>query len=135
VDSVFASALEQARLVREGAVSATELVEHALERIGRLDPELNAFVTVCADDALDAARVIDDGTGDEPFRGVPIAIKDLSATAGIRTTYSSRAFAAFVPDLGRAVLVLRGAVDRGAPRTHGRRRGRAPRRHGRLRAR
>jgi amidase len=110
VDLVFASALEQARLVREGAVSATELVEHALERTGRLDPELNAFVTVCADEALAAARAIDAGTGDEPFRGVPIAIKDLSATAGLRTTYSSRAFADFVPDFDVAVVRrLRGA--------------------------
>ena len=51
-------AVEQARLVREGEVSSLELVELYLERIARLDPELNSFVTVCAEEALARARDI-----------------------------------------------------------------------------
>jgi amidase len=104
VDLPFVSALEQARLVREGEVSATELVELYLERIDRLDPQLNTFVTVCRDEALEVARALDATPGSAPFRGVPIAIKDLTATAGIRTTYSSRAYAEYVPDFDSAVV-------------------------------
>ena len=104
MELAFLSAVEQARLVRRGDVSSVELVELCLERIGRLDPSLNSFVTVCADEALAAARSMDETRGDAPFRGVPIAVKDLTATAGIRTTYSSRAFAENVPDFDTAVV-------------------------------
>jgi amidase len=93
VPLAFLPALEQARLVREREVSAVELVEEYLARIDRLDPELNSYVTVCADEALAAAQAPVDG----PFSGVPTPIKDLVDTAGIRTTYSCRAFAANVP--------------------------------------
>jgi amidase len=91
-------------MVREREVTSRELVELSLERIARLDPELNAFVTVCAEEALARARELDRMGGDEPFRGVPIGIKDLTATAGIRTTYSSRAYAENVPDFDTAVV-------------------------------
>jgi amidase len=94
---VFASAIEQAALVRTGAVSPVELTRAYLDRIERLDPELNAFVTVAADQALAAAREQESSSGDAPFRGVPIAIKDLHETAGLRTTYSSRLYADNVP--------------------------------------
>jgi amidase len=104
MELAFLSALEQARLVRSRAVSSKELVAASLERIGRLDPTLNAFVTVCAEEALAAAGAIDSTPGDAPFRGVPIAVKDLTATAGIRTTYSSRAYADYVPDFDTAVV-------------------------------
>ena len=104
MELAFLSAVEQARLVREREVSSTELVETYLDRIERLDRELNAFVTVCGEDALARAAEIDGGTGDEPFRGVPIAVKDLTPTAGIRTTFSSRAYANFVPEYDTAVV-------------------------------
>jgi amidase len=104
VELAFASALEQARLVREGEVSSVELVELYLDRIAQLDPDVNAFVTVSADEARAAAREADASPSDAPFRGVPIGIKDLTATAGIRTTYSSRAFASNVPDFDTAVV-------------------------------
>jgi amidase len=104
VELAFASALDLARLIRDGEVSSLELVELYLDRIARLDPELNAFVTVPADEARAAARRADAGEGGAPFRGVPIGVKDLTATAGIRTTYSSRAFADNVPDFDMAVV-------------------------------
>jgi len=97
-------AVEQARLVREGEVSSLELVALYLERIARLDLELTSFGTVCAEEALARAREIDSGNGAGAFRGVPIGVKDLAATAGIRTTYSSRAFATNVPDFDTAVV-------------------------------
>ncbi len=104
MELAFVSAVEQARLVRSGEVSSVELVSSALERIGRIDPALNAFVTVCAEEALAVAQHIDASPDDAPFRGVPIAVKDLAATAGIRTTYSSRAYADYVPDFDTAVV-------------------------------
>ncbi len=106
MELALAPALEQARLVREGEVSSAELVELSLERIERIDPALNSFVTVCGEEAHARAREIDatPETAGGSFRGVPIAVKDLTATAGIRTTYSSRAFADFVPDFDMAVV-------------------------------
>jgi amidase len=99
-DLAFAPALEQAALVRTGDVSPLELVELYLERIERLDPKLNAYVTVDADGARAAAGAPLDG----PFAGVPIPIKDLNETAGLRTTYSCRAFADYVPKTDAAVV-------------------------------
>ena len=94
MELAFLPATEQARLVREREVSPVELVELYLERIERLDPELGAFVTVCADEALADARAKADAPAEAPFHGVPIALKDLDTTAGIRTTFSCKAFAA-----------------------------------------
>ena len=99
-DLAFAPALDQAALVRAGDVSPLELVELYLERIERLDPQLNAYVTVDADGARAAAGAPLDG----PFAGVPIPIKDLNETAGLRTTYSCRAFANYVPKTDAAVV-------------------------------
>jgi amidase len=104
MELAFLSATEQASLIRSGDLSSRELVQHYLERIERLDPALNAFVTVCGNRALADAQASDARGGDAPFRGVPIAIKDLTATAGIRTTYSCRAFADHVPDFDTAVV-------------------------------
>ena len=100
----FLPATEQARLIRDKQVSALELAELYLDRIERLDPELNAFVTVRGEEALEDARAADASRSDAPFRGVPIAVKDLTATKDIRTTYSSRAFADNVPDFDTAVV-------------------------------
>ena len=103
-DLAFATATEQAELVRRGEVSPVELVELYLGRIERIDPELNAYVTVCGEEALAAARAAEAEPSDRPFHGVPLPIKDLNETAGIRTTFSSRAFADYVPDFDVAVV-------------------------------
>jgi amidase len=94
----FSSASEQARLIRRRELSPVELVQTYLERIDRLDPQLNAYVTVDGDAALAQARDAEAAPSDRPFHGVPIAIKDMTDTAGLRTTYSSRAFRKYVPD-------------------------------------
>ncbi|MFO7571395.1 MAG: amidase family protein [Gaiellaceae bacterium] len=107
MDLAFTTATEQAGLIRSGAVSAAELVELYLARIERLDPELNAYVTVRAEEALAEARAADAAPSGAPFHGVPIAIKDLTPTAGARTTFSSRAYAEFVPDFDMAVAAPR----------------------------
>lgn len=98
----FLPALEQARLVRERQVSPVELTELYLERIERLDPELGAYVTVRGEEALAEAQVKAGEPAEPPFHGVPISLKDLDTTAGIRTTFSSHAFASNVPDFDLA---------------------------------
>ncbi|MFN2545658.1 MAG: amidase [Actinomycetota bacterium] len=98
-DLAFASALEQADLVRRGEVSPVELVELYANRIEKLNPELNAYVTPTLDRALDEARgLVPASGGGAPFHGVPISIKDLNDTAGVRTTQGSAAFADRVPE-------------------------------------
>ena len=80
-------------------VSAVELARDTLDRIARLDPALNAFVTVDAEGALAQARAADEarakGTAG-PLAGVPIAHKDVLMTAGLKTTCGSRMLANFV---------------------------------------
>ena len=96
----FLPATEQARLVREKELSPVELVSTYLERIEKFDEQLNTFVTVLADQALEQARAAEQAIGSEdlpPFHGVPITIKDLNQTAGVKTTSSCKAFADFVP--------------------------------------
>src|SRR4029077_12591707 len=94
-------AVALAAAVRSGEGSPVELVERSLREIERADAEMNAFVTVCGEQALETARgALPEG----PFTGVPIAIKDLTETAGIRTTFSSRAFADYVPQHDMAVV-------------------------------
>src|SRR5207247_8520637 len=85
----FLTATEQARLIRRREVSPIELVDVYLERIGRLDPQLNAFVTVSADEALAEARRAESRPADRPFHGVPLPIQDMPDTAALRPTYSS----------------------------------------------
>src|SRR5262249_17741818 len=94
-----ASALEQARLVRDRRISSEELTRAYLARIERLNPTLNAFVQVTAAAALRAAREKDEALlrGDEvpPFHGVPTAIKDLNLVRGAFTRFGSRAMKYF----------------------------------------
>jgi amidase len=105
------TALEQAAAVRRGELSATELVEHHLARIDALGRTVGAFVTVTPDQARSLATAVDaaraaDPNGLPPLAGVPTAIKDLTLTAGVRTTFGSAAFADFVPDVDADVVRL-----------------------------
>jgi amidase len=103
-DLLFRPAGDLAALVRGGEVSARELVEVSLERIEALQPDLNAFVHVDAERALATADAVE--AGDErPFAGVPIAVKDTAAVAGMPYTLGSDAFGDFVP--GHDAFVVR----------------------------
>src|SRR3954469_10144202 len=102
-DLLFKSALELARMVREGEVSATELVEASLDRIVEVDGEINAFTSVDAEGARAGAAAIEPGD-DRPFAGVPTAIKELAPLAGFPMTGGSDLFGDFVPDYDSFVV-------------------------------
>ncbi len=101
-DLCFLPAIELARLVRRREISAVELLEIHLAQIARVNPTLNAIVTLVADDARMAAQQADAtlaSTGPVgPLHGLPVAHKDLVPTRGIRTTFGSPIFATHVPD-------------------------------------
>ena len=84
-----------ARLVKASEVTSRELTESCLERIEALDPELNAFVHVDSGGALAAADAIE-ASDERPFAGVPIAIKDTAAVAGMPYRLGSDMFGDFV---------------------------------------
>jgi amidase len=98
-----ASALELAAMVRAGDVSALELTEASLGAIATADPAINAFTHVAAESARAlAARV---GPRDpRPFAGVPIAIKDNRAVAGMPLTAGSRLFEHYIPVVDAALV-------------------------------
>src|ERR1700737_670998 len=88
------TALEQRDALRNGALKATELAEHYLQRIERHDLALGAFVQVTADLALEEAAKADKALQDDhdkPLLGVPIGFKDLHFIAGVPITMGSAA--------------------------------------------
>jgi amidase len=94
-DIAFAGAARQAEMVRAGEVSPTELVKLHLERIERLDPQLNSFRLVFAERALleaEQAEARIRGGDERPLLGVPIAIKDEVDVAGEINTHGTDAF-------------------------------------------
>jgi len=101
-------------LIRAKQVSPVEVTEQAITRIERANPLLNAFWTVTADlaraHARDAEAEITKGEYRGPLHGVPVGLKDLIHTRGIRTTFGSKITRDFVPDTDAAVVErLRGA--------------------------
>jgi aspartyl-tRNA(Asn)/glutamyl-tRNA(Gln) amidotransferase subunit A len=94
------------RALRDREFSSEELIRHLLERIGRLDGELNAFVTVTGEAALAAARAADAALagGAGPLTGVPIAHKDIFCTAGVRTSCGSRMLDNFISPYDATVV-------------------------------
>ena len=91
-------ALGLAAQVRAGDLSAAELLDDTIRRAEAANPELNFLVTDC----FERARATTPADG--PFTGVPMLVKDLNETAGVRTTFSSRAFANYVPTNDAAVV-------------------------------
>lgn len=106
-DLCFTPATELGRLIEAGELSPVEIVEAVLERIERLNPLLNAYLTVTADGAREQARAAEArarrGERLSPLDGVPYSLKDLEPTAGVRTTYGSRWFEHNVPSEDGAV--------------------------------
>ncbi len=110
------TALEQAAAVRERQVSPSELVEHHLRRVEGMQTRLGAFVTVTPERAMEAARTADllasrsDPSALPALFGVPTAIKDLIATAGVRTTFGSAVYAQYLPSVDDDVVRLLAAA-------------------------
>ncbi len=109
----FVGPKAMAALVRSGEVSPGELVELCLRRIEALDPRLNAFRTVLAEEALQAAQAMKNF--DRPLAGVPVAIKDYLGVAGQPTTRGSRSYGPPEKEDAEAVRRLReaGAIPLG----------------------
>lgn len=99
------TAVEQLDWLRRGRVSAVELVQHYLDRIERLNPELGAFTTVTPDAALERAAIVQ---AEHPraaaLWGLASADKDLWRRAGVRTTFGSRLMADFVPEVSDEIV-------------------------------
>lgn len=97
-----------ALLVRRKVISPVELVEAHLDRIQRVNPTINAFVHVMADEALDAAaraeQAVFSGARLGTLHGIPVAIKDADFKAGVPNTWGSRPLAQYVPDTDALVV-------------------------------
>lgn len=115
---------ETQRLLARRALSATELTRRCLDRIAAYDPRLNAFLTVTAEQALAAARAADRAIKSGragPLAGIPLGIKDIFETQGVRTTAHSRILEHHVPTADAEVvrrLKAAGAVILGKLATH-----------------
>ena len=102
-DLMFRGATELAGMVRSGEISARELVARLTRSNRGAEPQLNAFVQVDAERALQAAGEV--GPGDErPFAGVPIAIKNNRAVEGLRLTYGCSLMADYVSDYDHNIV-------------------------------
>jgi len=101
-DLCFTPATALARLYRARKVSPLEVMEAVLARIDAVNPKLNAYVTVARKSALEAARkataALERKAALPPLHGIPVSIKDLTPTKGIRTTWGSKIFEHHVPD-------------------------------------
>ena len=99
---------ELAPRIKTGALSPVELTEHYLRRIEKLDPLINAYVTVTAEQALVQAKVVQSEISAGKYRGalhgIPVAIKDNLATKGIRTTAGSKILSDWIPDFDATVV-------------------------------
>ena len=108
VDLPFLAATELSRLIESKEVSPVDAVEAYLERIDRVDSKLNSYVTVCRDEALQAAweaeRAIANGGYLGPMHGIPIGVKDQFLTKGIRTTAGTTMLWDYVPDEDATVI-------------------------------
>ena len=100
--------MEVGSLIQSRQISPVELTAETLERIAQLNPRLNAFLTVTDELAKEQARAAEAeilaGNYRGPLHGVPVAVKDLFFTRGVRTTAGSKILANFVPDFDSTVV-------------------------------
>ncbi|MGH2405271.1 MAG: amidase family protein, partial [bacterium] len=119
----FTSVSALSTLIARKQVSPVELVTALLDRIERYDHVLKSYITVCRDAALEAARRAERdimrGRRRGPLHGIPLSVKDISWTKGVRTTAHSRTLLNFIPDqdathvgrLLRAGMILLGKTN------------------------
>jgi amidase len=104
----YKPAYEIAGIVKNKKISPVEVVNTFLERIEKINPLINAYCTVAGEQALQAAREletkINNGQPAGPLAGVPVSIKDVTLTKGIRTTFGSKLYSNFVPELDSLVV-------------------------------
>ena len=97
----YMSAGDLSKLVQNKEISPVEIIEAHLTRIDATEPVLNSFITLLADEArgaaLQAEKDIQTGRYKGPLHGIPVALKDLYNTGGVRTTSGSRIFDNFIP--------------------------------------
>ncbi len=124
MDPCSLPAVDMAVLLSTGDISARELLQAHLERIESVNPTVNALVTLTPESAMERATVADqthaEGESLGLLHGLPVAHKDLAATAGVRTTFGSPVYADFVPDTDSLVVErqrLAGAVMAGKTNT------------------
>ena len=102
-DLCFVSATELSKLIRLKKISAQQIIRAHLDQIERLNPTLNAIVTLTAESALAEAQIADQKIGaNDPIgilEGLPVAHKDLFLTRGVRTTFGSLVYKDFVPEI------------------------------------
>jgi len=120
----FVSVEELSRLIKTKQISPVELIDLFLKRIELLNPKLNAFLTVNSEQAkaaaLKAEKTLYRKKELPPLFGIPVSIKDLTSTRGIRTTYGSLAYVNFIPDEDTAPverLIKAGAIILGKTNT------------------
>ena len=98
----FLTAVELAQKIRSGEISAVETMEAHLAQIEKVNPQVNAIVTLLPEMAMEEARKADEklARGEEvgPLHGLPVAHKDLVQTKGIRTTFGSLVYEDFIPE-------------------------------------
>jgi aspartyl-tRNA(Asn)/glutamyl-tRNA(Gln) amidotransferase subunit A len=99
---------EASRAVQKKEISPLELTRACLDRIERLNPRLNAFITVTAETALESARTAEEeiarGEWKGPLHGIPLAVKDLIETAGVKTTAASAVLKDYIPTADAEVI-------------------------------
>jgi len=104
----YMSALKMAEAIRKQEISCVEVVDTILERIEKINPKINAYCTVLTEEARQAAKEADEavkqGKHLGPLHGVPVSIKDLIFTKGIRTTFGSKIFENFIPERDAIVV-------------------------------
>jgi len=109
LDYTYLSIGELSRLIKEKKVSPTEIVKECLKRIERINPRLNAFITVTAEQALqqaeEAEAEIKNGNWKGYLHGIPVAVKDMFDTAGIKTTAAFEHFKDRVPEKDAEVVI------------------------------
>ncbi|MBM7716829.1 amidase [Siminovitchia sp. FSL H7-0308] len=117
--------LSISKLMKKKELSPVELVKETLHKIAIENPKCNAFITVAEEESLQTAKKLEQellsGKIRSPLHGIPIAIKDLIFTKGIRTTMGSKLYEQFIPDTDATVvqkLKDAGAVIIGKTNTH-----------------